>query len=209
VDLSDRLVKIWDADLTRFVLVILTLGTAVAWIASGSLENVTGLDQPTATLVAGVTAALGSVLIGVLALYFAWRNTRATLRHQLLLAEHHEVAKLEATAHMSIAVWLGQHSLLREGAVLDSNPPLEPHLPMPSNELMAQAHLFAAENVWRLFARMREIACLENESSRRVQLAMESVQRDPGRTLPELREDWVSTRAELEVALRRASRRER
>jgi hypothetical protein len=195
VDLSDRLVKIWDADLTRFVLVMLTLAGAVGWIASGALENVKGLDQPTATLVAGVTAALGSVLIGVLALYFAWRNTRATLRNQLLLAERLEVAKLEATAHLSIAVWLGQHPVPRGDEPLDGNPPVGPHLSMPGHELLAQAHLFAAENVWQLFAKLRDIAYLENEPSSRTPLAG-------------LREDWVSTRAELEVALRRASRRE-
>lgn len=228
MSLTDRIIKIWDAEMTRFLLVIVALATTVGWIASGSLGNLDDLDQPTATLVAGVTAALGAVLVGVLALYFAWRITRATLRQQLLLAERREVARAERDAHRAIALWLGRHPVLNEGALFVRNPPFEPHLSVPNHRLLAQAGLSAADGVWERFLRMREIARLENELSRTAQGALESTQatgtafgetanaqaagwaspQDAARTLQRLREDWVAARADLEATLRRTSRRD-
>lgn len=103
MSLPDRVVEVWDSGLFRLLLVVATTFTITLWIVSDSLDDVSGLTQPTATLVAGLAASLGSVLIGVLALYFAWRNTQATLRQQALLSDRQEVAKLEADVHMAIA----------------------------------------------------------------------------------------------------------
>jgi hypothetical protein len=228
VDLHDRIIKVWDADLTRLLLLVVALAVTAGWIASSALDNVRGLDQPTATLVAGVTAAAGSVLIGVLALFFAWRNTRATLHQQLLLADRREVARVEGRVHLAVATWLGRHPVLREGEHFWSTPPFEPHLAVPSHKLLAEVRLFAADHVWELFAKMRELAYLENELSRNARLAMDSSRdndlpfeatsnaqaagwtspAEAARMLRELREDWVAARSELETTLRRASRRE-
>jgi hypothetical protein len=229
MSLPDRIIQIWDSDIFRLILVIVSVVVTASWIASESLENLAGLNQPTATLVAGLAASFGSVLIGVLALYFAWRNTLATLRQQLLLAERQEVAKVEGDAHMSIALWLGKHPVLREGELFYSASPFEVHLSVPSHKLLGKARLFAADNVWEPLLRMREAAHLENELVRNVHLAMSSMQMndkpfgetlnaqavgwqtpgDASRDLRELREQWVSARKELEATLRQASRRER
>src|SRR4051794_616935 len=99
----------------RLVLVVVSSLATAMWLTSDSFHNIGGLDQPTATLIAGLAASLGSVLIGALALYFAWRNTEATLRQQLLMSQRQEVARIENDAHKAIAEWLGRHPLLREG----------------------------------------------------------------------------------------------
>lgn len=160
----------------RLALVSLTTLVTATWLTSESLDGLAGLSQPSATLVAGVTASLGSVLIGALALFFAWRNTQATLRQQLLMAERQEVARVESDAHKSIALWLGKHPVLREGETLYFTYPFEPHLSVPGNKLLVKSRLFAADNVWELVLRMRDTAYLENELVRNVQLVIQSSQ---------------------------------
>lgn len=90
----DRTIQVWDSGLFRLVLVSAAALVSATWLTSNSLHHFASLNQATATLVAGLTASLGSVLIGALALYFAWRNTQATLQQQILMAERQEVAKV-------------------------------------------------------------------------------------------------------------------
>lgn len=47
------------------------------------------MDQPTATLIASIVAAVGSATVGVTAVMFSWRTSRAALRQQeqLIAAE--------------------------------------------------------------------------------------------------------------------------
>jgi hypothetical protein len=227
VRLPDRIIHVWDSGMFRLVLVILTALVTATWMTSHWLDNMTGLNQPTATLVAGLAASLGSVLIGALALFFAWRNTRATLRQQLLMAERQEVARVESDAHKSIAWWLGKHPVLREGEIFYSTSPFEAHLSVPGYKLLVKARLYAADNVWELFLSMRDAAYYENELVRNVQLAIQSSlsndkpfgetsnaqaagwesPNDASRDLRKLRDDWISDRTELEATLRQASRR--
>ncbi len=225
MNLPERVIRIWDADLTRLLLVCLSIALAAGWIASGAIGNWGDLSQPTATLVAGLAAAIGSTLIGALALLFAWRSTQATMRQQVLLADRREVSKVEAAVHEEIAEWLGKHPLLGEGEIFYEHDPFATYTSIPGQKLLARAQLFADNSIWEPFVALRQIGYLENEYARAAKLIMGGLDRmafadssiasvlrwegpaDAHRELTALRTRWIAARTELQQSLRTVARR--
>lgn len=65
------------------------------------------MDQPTATLIAGLAAAVGSTAVGVMVIVFAWHNTKATLHQEraLLTMLGSGRAELRRINRASIGLW--------------------------------------------------------------------------------------------------------
>src|SRR6266498_2368189 len=64
------------------------------------------MDQPLATLVAGITAAVGSTTVGVWAVRSAGRNTRLTLENQRQLVRDERAADARQAFAEDLATWL-------------------------------------------------------------------------------------------------------
>jgi hypothetical protein len=84
MNVQDRLADLWDADLTRLLLLCAALGLAVGWFSSAHAPSVSWGDVP--TWIAAVAAGL--------ALYFATAAARAVRR--LLLVEQARENRREA-----------------------------------------------------------------------------------------------------------------
>jgi hypothetical protein len=178
------------------------------------------MDQATATLVAGLGAALGSTLVGVAAIAFAWANTRATLKQQRALAEDARLWSARDATHRQVAEWVAAHPL-----VGSQDPLYEPQLFSawtfdPGSEIEGTAQVLATEAVADGVRTLRALAYEESTIAHAATLAIDAggnfedrelskmfgwaSPADPHRKLKELRTSWDGARAKLLKDLREA-----
>jgi hypothetical protein len=181
------------------------------------------MDQATATLIAGVAAAAGSTAVGVTAIFFAWRNTRATLRQERVLAADARLWSARDATHQQIADWLVAHPL-----VGSQDPLYEPNLFSawtfdPGPEIDGRAQILATEAVAASVRQIRALAYEENKIAHAATLvasyaagggAFEESElsrmfgwtgpADAHQKLSALRESWNAARTKLLTDLRDA-----
>lgn len=181
------------------------------------------MDQPTATLIAGVVAAAGSTTVGVSAIVFAWRNTNATLRQQRKLADDARLWADRNATHQQIADWLVTHPLVGSEDPLYLPNPFSAWTSDPGPEIDGRARILATETVAAAIRRIRALAYEENkiaEAARRVmqyvadggEFEESSLSRtfgwttpnDPHQRLSALRASWTAARDDLLADIRKA-----
>jgi hypothetical protein len=102
------------------------------------------LNQPTATLIAGIAAALGSTTVAVIAVILTWRNTRATLTQQRTMADDERIWQDQRATYLKIAKWAASHHLPDETFLeVEEIEELSAWTADPGETLTAKARLFA------------------------------------------------------------------
>jgi hypothetical protein len=102
------------------------------------------LNQPVATLVAGIVAALGSTGVGIAAICFAWLNTKATLTQQRAMATDERTWQDRRAAYQEIAEWLIKHqTIIPQGVNWKKGTLVIRETADPGPELEAKARLHA------------------------------------------------------------------
>lgn len=106
-----------------------------------------GLDQPTATLIAGVFAAAGSTAVGVAAIFFGTRQARRGLE----LQRDERLWKQRDEVYQELERWLAGNRWPHE-------PHREPERWETSREMEARIRLYASDEVISAFERLTELA---------------------------------------------------
>ncbi|MBA2952121.1 hypothetical protein GON03_19080 [Nocardioides sp. MAH-18] len=146
------------------------------------------MDQPTATLIAGVTAAVGSTAVGLTALFFAARNTSKTLNQQAAEADRgraHDWRRAREQrlwdrrndAYQALLEWLdgpghaiGPWEIERglEGDMFSVGPPAPGEAPSyprqtvdPPAELVAVVEMFGSDEVVEKLRALQDCALRE------------------------------------------------
>ncbi len=179
------------------------------------------LDQPTATLVAGILAAVCSSGVGIAAILFAWANTRTAFQQQRNIAEDDRRWTQQHAVYQDIAEWLATHQLAGRDEPLVEPDQFANWTSDPGMQLEGKARLFASQSVEQALIAVRKKALLEQSLADMARHTRERVERgypfaesifseslewknpaDAHRQLMEVREEWVIARANLEAALR-------
>ena len=171
---------------------------------------------------AGLITGLATTIVGIVAIAFAWWNTRATLKQQRNLAFDDRKWQEQRIAYQKIAEWLaGNHLRGTENPFHQLNP-FDAWTSAPGKELEATARLFAPEPIIEALGSLNWRATLENEIAHGTQLVITASTAtgipfadhgiskafkwkgpgDASRDLRELREGWNNARNDLEKALR-------
>lgn len=181
-------------------------------------DSYVALTSATATLVAGVVTAVGSTAVGVSAIFFAWRNMKATLRQQRQMAADERLWAEQRTFYQELAEWLVDHHLAGSGDPLYQPNVLLPYTSDPGQALEAKARLFAADPIVAALLQLRDSGYSEAKVSEIFKAAMTSDKpfadhslaktmgwenpNDAQRELDRLRARWSDARRDLEEALR-------
>ena len=176
------------------------------------------LSGQSVSLITGTATAL----VGIVAILFAWWNTRATLAQQRTMAFDDRKWQEQRTAYQKIAEWLAANHLLGKDQPFYQHDPFDPWTSDPGMELEATARLFAANPVITALTELHSKAVLENNLAHAAQLIASAAStrgtkfpdheiaktygwKNPGdasRRLTELRDAWDVARTDLEKALR-------
>jgi hypothetical protein len=177
------------------------------------------LPLSTATLIAGIVAAVGSTAVGVAAIIFAWRNMKATLSQQRQMAADERLWVEQRKVYQELAEWLAAHHLAGSDDPLYQPDVLSPYTSDPGQELEAKIRLFAIDSVATALSQLRGKAYFEIRVSQMFEAAMTSGgefenhsfskmmdwqhPNDAQRILDKARKEWDMVRQDLEIALRK------